>query len=85
MELFNKEIKYRLNGKSLSAYHRCLQTLHQISIRQICHIRYLLHEAVCAGSGTGSPAYKARSNYQRFIEAVWLWEYPLFLVLCLNK
>ena len=22
---------------------------------------------------------------QRFIEAVWLWEYPLFLVLCLNK
>lgn len=62
MELFNKEIKYGLNGKSLSAYHRCLQTLHQISIWQICHIRYLLHEAVYAGSGTGSPAYKARST-----------------------
>ena len=62
MELFNKEIKHGLNGKSLSAHHRCLQTFHQISIWQICHIRYLLHEAVYTGSGTGSPAYKARST-----------------------
>lgn len=86
MELFNKEIKYGLNGKSLSAYHRCLQTLHQISIWQIvifdtCYMKQFMQVVAQAHQPT---RLGAQIN-QRFIEAVWLWEYPLFLVLCLNK
>ena len=42
MELFNKEIKHGLNGKSLSAHHRCLQTFHQISIFNMADLSYSL-------------------------------------------